>query len=81
MTLLQLGGTALAIALAGIVRGVIIPRYQAWVVQQVRSGRWTMLQAQKFDHRVSMAIWLPFAFAVGIGWGIVIWAWPLMMRC
>ena len=81
MTLLQLGGVTLGIALAGVVRGVIRPRYQAWVVRQVQTGRWTKLEAQRFDHRIDMVIWLPVVFAIGIGWGIVIWAWPLMMRC
>jgi hypothetical protein len=76
MALLQLGGITLGIALAGVVRGAIRPRYQAWVVRQVQIGRWTQLQAQRFDHRVDMAIWLPVVFMIGMGWGIVIWALP-----
>jgi hypothetical protein len=67
MSLLQLGGITLGIALAGVVRGVIRPRYQAWVVERVQSGRWTMLDAQRFDHRIDMAIWLPVAAVFGAG--------------
>lgn len=63
----QFAGTVIGLALAGVVREVVRPRYQAWLVKQVQSGRWTMLEAQKFDHRVDMAIWLPVAFALGAG--------------
>jgi hypothetical protein len=71
MTLLQLGGLTLGIALAGVVRGVIRPRYQAWVVARVQSGRWTMLDAQRFDHRIDLAIWLPAAFTMGLGAAVI----------
>lgn len=63
----QFGGMILGVAAAGIVREVVRPAYQKWVVKKVQSGQWTMLEAQRFDHRVDMAIWLPAAFATGFG--------------
>jgi hypothetical protein len=67
MTLLQIGGLTLGLALAGVVRGVIRPKYQAWVVARVQSRQWTMLDAQRFDHRIDLAIWLPVAALLGFG--------------
>lgn len=63
----QLGGMILGLAAAGVVREVIRPAYQKWVVRRVQSGKWTTLQAQRFDHRVDMAIWLPAVFVMGFG--------------
>lgn len=67
MSWLQFAGPLGAAVLAGVIREVVRPIYQEWVVRKVQSGEWTMLQAQKFDHRVDMAIWLPWAAAMGAG--------------
>lgn len=76
MSPIQIGGLVFGLALAGVVRGVIRPRYQRWVVKRVQSGRWTERDAMRFDHRVDLAIWMTAAFVAGMG----AWAWYMMAR-
>jgi hypothetical protein len=76
VTGIQFGGLVLGVALAGIVRGVIRPRYQAWVVRQVQIGRWTERDAMRFDHRINLAIWMAAAFVGGMG----AWWWIVLIR-
>ncbi len=73
---MQFGVPLIAAFGVAIIRGFVRPWYQQWLVEQVQNGRWTQMEAQRVDCRVSHAIWMSAAFVAGMG----AWWWFVFMH-